>query len=151
MKFRYTRLLAASLTAAILIILVFSVTLQSIDPMTLARSQNGEITRYLTEARKVALDRGNNTKSATLPNMAKSIDEYLAAAQVVANDQKKILDQIVEKRSSFDITSSANVFAAVVAVAGTFSSIVLSWRKDVREAKAELEKLKAQAPKIEIP
>ena len=97
MKFRYTRLLAVSLVIAIFIL--FSVLFVSgIDPMTHARSQNGEIIQYLTEARKVISDAKSHTQSVALPSFMKGVDEYLSAAQVVANDQKKTLDQIAEKK-----------------------------------------------------
>ena len=107
--------------------------------------------QYLTEARKSLASAKSNASSASLSGLVKNVDEYLAAAQVVTNDQKKNLDQIVEKRSNFDVTSGSTMLASLVAVLGTLSSIILSWRKDVREAKAELEKLKAQMPKIVIP
>jgi hypothetical protein len=90
MKYRYASLLAVSLVIAIFILL-FSIT-SGIDPMTLARSQNGEIMQYLTEARKSLVSAKSNASSASLSGLVKSVDEHLAAAQVVTNDQKKNLD-----------------------------------------------------------
>lgn len=149
MKFRYAGLLAASLIAAILILLL-TLTL-GIAPITLARSQNSEITQYLTEARDILSEAKSNPQSVVIPDLIRTIDEYLSSTQIVASDQKKILEQIAQEDSSIDVGSVSTSLASLIAIVGTLSSIILSWRKDVREAKAELEKLKSQTPKIEIP
>lgn len=55
------------------------------------------------------------------------------------------------KTKRFDIGSVLTLSASFVAIVATISTILLSWRKDIREAKAEIRRLKAEAPKIHIP
>lgn len=43
------------------------------------------------------------------------------------------------------------VAASMLSVLGTISTIILSWREDIREAQAEIQKLKEQQPKLYIP
>ena len=86
-----------------------------------------------------------------MPTWLNEARKHLDATVIVVEDQKNILDQLVEEESGVDVGSVETSLAAFVAVIGTLSTIVLSWRKDVRDSRAELERIEAQKPKIELP
>ena len=148
MKFHYAKYLVGTFLIAFLTWTLFYTL--AIDPLTLARSQNRQLGESLSEARGM-IEKNSSVPEGATPLWLRGVDQNLAAALVLVDDQKKSLDQVADKRAGFDMASIQTLLASVVLVVGTFSTVILSWRKDMREAQAELEKLKTEKPKIVAP
>lgn len=148
MRFHYAKYLILVLSIVLLVWLssVLLVPL-SIDPLTLARSHNRQITEYLNEA-KTQLQNGNSSSGTSVPKWLRDASEHVLAAQVVVSDQAKALEELSKKDTGLDLGSMQTALVSIITFVGTLSTVILSWRKDVREAQAELEKIKAQIPKI---
>jgi hypothetical protein len=151
MKFHYWKHLIIILLIALLAwSLQFFILFLAIDPLTLARSHNRSLLEYLTEAKK-QIDKGALISSATLPKWVEETRNHIAAAIVVANDQAIALNEVAKDKSGPNLGTLNTFLASIIAILGTFSTIILSWRKDMRETRQELEKYKSKTPSIVMP
>jgi hypothetical protein len=121
--------------------------LSPIDPLTMARSQNREITTYMADA-STLLDRAMAATPAADPKTLKESKEHIAAALVVLADQGKVLTGLAEEKRGLD---RKDMLALFVATLGGVSTLVLSWRKDLREARSEQGKRSQDVQRIVLP
>jgi hypothetical protein len=142
MKFHYWKQFVGILFLSLLIWGLL--TLAPVDPLTLARSQNREIISYLTQS-STLLDRAMAPGLAADLKLLKEGKDHVGAALTVATDQARALGALVEQNRGLD---PKDMLALFVAILGGVSTIILSWRKDLREARHELEKEKAEGPRI---
>lgn len=148
MRFHYWKHLIGVLFVALLIWITPPYFL-AIDPLTLARSQNREISKYLNEA-KGRLESDRPGSPTPMPAWLREANEHIDAALIVTQDQVKSLE-LAKQKSGPDLGSTQAFLASIVVIMGTLSTIILSWRKDMREARAELERVKSQTPRIALP
>lgn len=146
MKFHYWKQFVGILFVALTI---WSIHFWAIDPLTLARSQNRQLAEYLGEARG-QLETGSKALTIT-PDWLRASSQHINAAIIVLGDQAKSLEQLAKEDSGLDLGSIQTSLASLVVVLGAFSTILLSWRKDMRESRAELESIKSKVPKIVLP
>lgn len=59
-----------------------------------------------------------------------------------------ILESIISKIKKIKLSPVLTLTASFVAIISTISTILLSWRKDIREARAEIRRLEAESPQI---
>jgi len=144
MKFHYWKILLLFLFVSLIIWMISSVkpsTIKlSIDPLTQARSQNRQIMKHLNEAQNI-LRNGQIATNSDIPNWAQNTKELIEAAIGVTEDQSLSLDMIAEGKPGMDINTTGSSLASIVAILGTLSTILLSWRKDMRDARKEIERL----------
>jgi len=144
MKFHYWKILLLFLFVSLIIWMISSVkpsTIElSIDPLTQARSQNRQIMKHLNEAQNI-LRNGQIATNSDIPNWAQNTKELIEAAIGVTEDQSLSLDMIAEGKPGMDINTTGSSLASIVAILGTLSTILLSWRKDMRDARKEIERL----------
>ncbi|QWV99101.1 hypothetical protein KP003_07675 [Geomonas nitrogeniifigens] len=150
MKFHYKKQLIIVLVVAVLIWISQPIYLYlKIDPVTLARSNIRDVSEHLSAAR-AQLDVGVSQFPAGSPAWLRDARDHVAYATVKADDQTRLLQVLDKERSSLDRDSIQPLIASLVAIFGTLSTVVLSWRKDMREAKAEIEKARDKEPRIII-
>src|SRR5262245_29055122 len=138
MRFHYWKQFVAVLILTFLIWWGFL--LFALNPLTLARSQNREITTYLNQTSSL-LEKALSMEAAPQksPELAprnttlKEAKDMVSAALVVTSDQGRTLSVIAESKSGLE---AKDLVAFFVAIAGGISTIILSWRKDIREARA---------------
>jgi hypothetical protein len=95
--------------------------------------------------RAALLDRAMAPSVVPDPKLLKEGKDHVGAALTVATDQARALGALVEQNRGLDIK---DMLALFVAVLGGVSTIILSWRKDLREARNELRKANAEGPQI---
>jgi predicted PurR-regulated permease PerM len=147
MKFHYWKSLILMFFVCALILVFFAVS--PIDPLTLARAKNKEVIIYLQET-KMYLENGKSIMEQKEPYWLQNARQTVNGATVVMEDQSEILKQIADKSFGPYIQSLGPFLATIVAIFGTLSTIILSWRKDMREARREINQLKSEPPKIEL-
>jgi hypothetical protein len=156
MKLHYKKLFVLSLLLAAMIgflPVVFYYESFYLDPLDQARGDQERIKEYINESldliKKNTADESN--RGNLEPELVKEIESYLAAAKVKLNDQERSLNALGARDRGPDISSIQAIIATCVGLVGTISSILLSWRQDAREYRAELQKIDVQTSKIIVP
>ncbi|MDR4509352.1 MAG: hypothetical protein MRJ65_14190 [Candidatus Brocadiaceae bacterium] len=145
MRFYYWKqLIAVLFVALILWVIPFFLTM---DVLTLARSQNREIARYLGKAMS-QLAVGYNVTT-NVPGWLRETSDNIDAAKVVIGNQAKALERLSKEASGFSLKMVQTYLASIIAILGTFTTIVLSWRKDVHVSHAEMKNLKAKTSRMQ--
>jgi len=145
MRFHYWKQFLGVLVLSLLIWAVLWTA--GIDPLTRARLQNREISNYLAQSASL-LERAVRAGSPPNSEALRESKENLAAALVVANDQSSALAELAKERQGPD---RKDMLVLLVAVLGGVSTIILSWRKDLREARSSEGQVKDGDRRIVLP
>ena len=148
MRFHYWKSLLLTFIVAFMIWMTFA-TMLPIDPLTLARSQNREATQYLTEALTQIKD-GRTSMNPNVPVWVYKAQECIDGALIVIGDQAANLKKVADAKLGPDMQTVGASLASIFAIFGTLSTIILSWRKDIRDAQREIQQLQIQASKSEL-
>lgn len=113
-----------------------------------------DLTKYeIQYSLQQALDILVDSRKILVPKVKKSIEVSTENQSIQSNitSLKKTDSDTSEKKKKIDVSSILTWTASFVAILATISTILLSWRKDIREARAELRRLEASEPRIHVP
>ncbi|MFZ5994043.1 MAG: hypothetical protein ACOYU4_03510 [Thermodesulfobacteriota bacterium] len=112
-------------------------------PLDEARSINDEARQLLTEAKDILnLKSGYLTDKKIQPDVLK-LKNIISSSLVLLEDQRRTLNE-AKDHDRIRLVDVNTIAGTLIALVGTISTIILSWRKDVREARAETGRIRGR-------